>query len=169
MPIRSLLPWTRTERNLPIRRETEDAIITLRREMDRLFDDFFRSPFSLRPFEWFGSAWGEFSPCVDIQETDKAVEVYVDLPGMDEKDIQISLGDNILTISGEKKAEKEEKGKRYYHLERSYGSFYRSIPVPVEIDEDKAEATFDKGVLKVVLPKTAEAQKRAKKIPIKKV
>ena len=106
-------------------------------------------------------------PAVDIAETDKAYEITAELPGMDEKNIEVKFADGVLTIKGEKKEEKEEKKKDYYLSERSYGSFQRSFQVPDGVDTDKIEATFKKGVLTVTLPKSAEAQKAAKKIDVK--
>ena len=145
---------------------------SLRREIDRLFEDFNgslwparsrRSFFDMAPFS--GPAWA--APAVDFAETDKGYEVTAELPGMDEKDIEVKFADGVLTITGEKQDEKEEKKKDYYLHERSYGSFHRALQLPNGIDQDKIEATFNKGVLKVMLPKSAEAQKAEKKIAVK--
>ncbi len=106
-------------------------------------------------------------PAVDVTETDKAYEIAAELPGMDEKNIEVKLADGTLTIKGEKQEEKEEKKKDYYLQERSFGSFQRTFQVPDGVDTDKIEATFKKGVLTVTLPKTAEAQKAEKKIAVK--
>jgi HSP20 family protein len=130
--------------------------------MDHLFDDFFES-FGLTPFEPFGA----FSPRVDVSETDKEIKVSAELPGLDENDIEVSLARNLLTISGEKQEEAEDKGKNFYRMERSYGSFRRTIPLMVEVEADKIKAKFQKGVLTVTLPKTAEAQRQTRRIPIK--
>ena len=148
----------------------------LRREIDRLFDDFEwgswrlpspRSLFDVEPF-WRGEiGWGK-TPAVDIAETDKSYEITAELPGMDEKDIEVKLSNGTLTIKGEKHEEKEEKKKDYYLSERRYGSFQRSFTVPDGVDEDKIEAAFKSGVLTVSLPKTPEAQKKEKQIAIKK-
>ena len=104
---------------------------------------------------------------MDIAETDRAFEVTAELPGIDEKDVDISVADGVLTIRGEKKAESEEKAKNYHRIERAYGSFQRSLALPPTIDEDAIEATFRNGVLKLLLPKTAKALEKAKKIPVK--
>ncbi|RME79424.1 MAG: Hsp20/alpha crystallin family protein [Chloroflexi bacterium] len=160
MALKSLVPWK--SKNVPVRR-IEDPFLAFRREMDRLFDEFF-SGFGLTPFE---SQWGGFQPRVDVAETDKEIKVSAELPGLDENDIEVTLTDDVLTISGEKKEEKEDKGRNYYRMERSYGSFSRSIPLPCQVEQDKVEATFKKGVLTITLPKTAEAQKERKKIAIK--
>jgi HSP20 family protein len=131
--------------------------------MDSLFDNFFRG-FDLEPLE---SRFGTFAPHIDISESDKDITVSAELPGMDEKNIEVSLSDDMLTIKGEKKEEKEDKGKDYYRKERSYGSFSRTIPLRVEVQADKVDATFKKGVLTVTLPKSEKALKAAKKVAIK--
>ncbi len=147
----------------------------LRREVDRLFEDFdggvWRSPFrrslfDIEPFRRAEAAFGAL-PAVDVTETDKAYEITAELPGMDEKNIDVKLANGILTIKGEKQDEKEEKQKDYYMRERSYGSFERSFQVPDGVDGDKIEANFKKGVLTLTLPKSAEAQKAEKKITVK--
>jgi len=138
---------------------------SLRREIDRIFDEFdggfWRAP--LRRFE----AAFETLPAVDFTETDKAYEVTAELPGMDEKNIEVRLANRTLTIKGEKRDEKEETKKDYYMRERSFGSFQRILTVPEGIDSEKVEATFKKGVLTVTLPKTAEAQKAEKAVTVK--
>lgn len=135
--------------------------------MNRLFDDFFERPFGLSSYLGESDLMSDFAPRLDISDTDKEISIAAELPGLEPDDIHISLDRNMLTISGEKRAEEEEKDKRFYRVERSYGSFQRSIPLPDEIDEDKIDATFKRGVLKVKLPKTQAAQKRSKHIAIK--
>lgn len=146
----------------------------LRQEIDRLFEDFhrglWRSPFQRTLFDiepsWRrGLIWGT-APAVDFVEKDKEYEVAAELPGMDESNIELNFADGVLTIKGEKKEEKEEKKKDIYLSERRYGSFQRSLRVPEGVDADKIVASFKKGVLVVTLPKTPEAQKKAKKIAI---
>jgi len=148
---------------------------SLRREIDRLFDDFDgglrrsafgRSFLDVAPF-WRGELAWPAAPAVDLAETEKGYEVTAELPGMDEKNIEVKFADGVLTIKGEKQEEKEEKKKGYYLHERSFGSFHRALQVPAGVDSDKIEASFSKGVLTVILPKTAEAQKAEKKIAIK--
>jgi HSP20 family protein len=147
---------------------------TLRREVDRLFDDFddrvwrfpFRaSIFDIEPFWRREMSWSA-APAVDIAETDKAYEITAELPGMDEKNIEVKLVNGGLTIKGEKREEKEEKKKDYYLHERHFGAFERCFRVPEGVEADKVEAQFKKGVLKVTLPKSAAAQKPEKKIAI---
>ena len=149
---------------------------SLRREMDRLFDDFqlgsWRSPFSrslfdAEPFRRAEMSWGK-APAVDVVEKDKAYEITAELPGIAESDIDVKFSDGVLSIKGEKKEEKEEKEKDWHVSERRYGSFQRAFRVPDSIDADKIAATFKNGVLTVTLPKTPEATKKEKTIPIGK-
>ena len=148
---------------------------SLRREVDRLFEDFDRgswrfpfrrSVFDIEPFRGQEVSWGSV-PAVDVVETDEAYEVTADLPGMDEKNIEVTLVNGGLTIKGEKREEKEEKKKDYYLHERHFGSFERSFAVPEGVVMDKIEASFKKGVLTVTLPKKPGAQKPQKKIEVK--
>lgn len=165
MAIKDLIPWKR-KKEVPVRLEDEHPFASLQREMNRMFDNFFDPGFNLEPFGFGESRLGAFSPRINVAEKEKEVEVSVELPGMDKKDIDVAISNETLTIKGEKKEEKEEKKRGYYRMERSYGSFQRTIPLPVGIDEAKANAEFRKGVLTITLPKTKEAQKAAKKIPI---
>jgi HSP20 family protein len=132
--------------------------------VNQLFDDFFggRGDRSLAPF---GEGWGAFSPQVDLTETEDEIMISAELPGLSDEDIEVSLSGDVLTLSGEKKEEKEEKGKSYYRSERSYGSFRRAIPLPAEVDPEQVEAVFQKGVLTVSLSKTGKT--KAKKISVK--
>jgi HSP20 family protein len=144
---------------------------TLRREVDRLFDDFgsdfWRRPFrAISDFEPFSRKFA-LSPAVDIAESDKAYEITAELPGMDEKNIEVKVVNGALTIKGEKKDEKEEKTEDRYLSERRYGSFERYFQLPEGVDEAKIEASFKKGILTVTLPKKPEAQQPAKKIDVK--
>jgi HSP20 family protein len=160
--------------DIPSTTQAWTPFLSLRREIDRLFDDFdggfwrspFRSAFAVEPFGQRGMTWAA-TPAVDVVESEKAYEVSAELPGMDEKNIQVNLSNGNLTIKGEKQEEKEEEKKDYYLQERHFGSFERCFQVPEGVDANKIEATFNKGVLKVTLPKKAEAQKPEKKIEIK--
>ena len=161
MPKKNLVPTEK--KSVPAKREEYNPFSLLRQEMNTLFDNFFRG-FEIEPFKGRFSA---FSPSIDVKESDKEITVAAELPGMDDKDIEISLTKDSLSIKGQKKEEKEDKGKDYYRMERSYGSFSRSIALPSEIDMDKVKAEFKKGLLTVTLPKTAKAIKETKKIPVK--
>jgi HSP20 family protein len=136
----------------------------LQNRIDRMFDDFstgFRMP------AMFGDGDFDLTPSLDWHESDGQITVNAELPGVDEKDIDISVADQVLTISGEKRSEFERKEGDRFRSERSYGRFSRSISLPFAIDADKVEAKFDKGVLKLTIPKPAEARQQARKIPIK--
>ncbi len=144
----------------------------VKKEIDRLFDEF-REDFWRRPFRSlaaFERGWPKklvAAPAVDVSESEKAYEITAELPGMDKKNIEVNVVHGGITIKGEKKEETEEKKKDYYISERRYGSFERYFDLPDSVDADKIAATFKNGVLKVTLPKTAEAQKAAKKIEVK--
>ena len=136
---------------------------SLHREIDRLFED-------------FGKGWPRLSFDVksdvldiatDVTESDKDYRIAAEIPGMDERDVEVTVASGVLTMKGEKKEEYEETKKDFYRSERSYGAFQRSFRLPEDIDPDKIEASLKKGVLTVVLPKTAEAQKKARKVEIK--
>ena len=145
-----------------------------RREIDRLFEDFGRSFWqpSRRSFFAAPPLWGRektwgTAPAVDVVESEKAYEIKAEMPGMDEKNIEVKVANGNLTIKGEKQEEKEEKRKDYYLRERKFGSFERSFSIPEGVDTDKIEAAFKNGVLNVTLPKKPEAQKPAKNIEVK--
>lgn len=165
MAFRALMPFNRGTSLTPQQR-SGDPFLNFRQEMDRLFDDFFSGTGLAR----FTGEEGRLVPNIDVCETDNSLQVIAELPGVDEKDIDVELNNDVLTIRGEKRANREEKdeGKDYHLVERSYGSFARSIRLPFDVDEDKVDASFDKGVLTVTLPKPAEAQQKTKKISVKK-
>jgi HSP20 family protein len=164
--IKDLVPAGQGKEAPPARREEEYPLYSLQREVNRLFDDFFRG-FDMRPFRMAEEKWSGFTPKMDLEETDKEYRITAELPGMEEKDVEVLLTGNSLTLKGEKKEEKEEKGQSFYHMERSYGSFHRTVPLPEGIDLKKVDADFKNGVLTVKLPKTVEAKTKSKKIPIK--
>jgi HSP20 family protein len=145
----SLIPW-----------RDRGEVGQLRTEMDRLFDRFFdwdTSPVTIKEGQWV--------PSVDVSETGKKVIVKSEIPGLDPKDIDISVNGNRMTLRGERKHEHEEKGESFHRVERSYGAFYREIGLPAEVDSSKAEATYKDGVLTVKLKKTKESS--TKRIEVK--
>lgn len=163
MKIRDLVPWKEREA-VPVRLEEGHPFYGLQREINRMFDEFGHG-FEL-PTLWRGERM--FTPQVDVVETDTTIQVTAELPGMKQEDIELTLVHDILTIKGEKKEEKEEKKRDYYRIERKYGSFSRSIPLPSDVvDNEKVEAAFADGVLTITLPKLPEAQAVSKQIPIK--
>ena len=140
----------------------------LRRQINHLFNDLpsWKKPTDFEPFERLFSGVAAI-PAVDLVERENEYAITAELPGLDDKNVEIKLSNGTLTISGEKKDEREEKEKDYYFAERRYGSFKRAFRVPEGVDTEKIEAAFDKGVLTIRLPKTEEAQKAEKKIEIK--
>ncbi len=154
MNLKSLIPVGRSGN---VARQDFHPFANLHRELDRMLEEFGRGLPS------FGAR--DLMPATDVVESDKEIEITAELPGLEEKDVQINLSDNILTIRGEKKAEKEEKDKNYRLIERSYGSFSRTLEVPSGVDANAIKATIANGVLKVTVPKPAPAQ--AKKIEVK--
>ncbi|MBF0457575.1 MAG: Hsp20/alpha crystallin family protein [Nitrospirae bacterium] len=164
MKLKDLVPWRTGSGNVPVRREDANNPFTaLQRQVNDVFNGFFRG-FDMDPF--FGGGMG-FNPSVNVLETDAEIKVTAELPGMDEHDIDVSLTKDTLTLKGQKKEEKEDKGTNYYHMERSYGSFVRTIPLMCAIDDAMVEAEFKKGILTIRLPKTPEAVKDTKKVTIK--
>jgi len=159
MALRSLIPIGR-ERGVA---RFAEPFTSLQREIDRLFDDFTRG--------WPTMGWpaadrtAELMPSMDVAETDKEIEITAELPGLEEKDVQVNVADNVLTIKGEKKSEKEQKEKDYRMFERSYGSFSRTLELPAGINPDNIKASLANGVLKVTVPKPAPAQ--VKKVEVK--
>jgi len=134
---------------------------SMRRDMDRFWDSFFEGGRRKRSEEA-----GEWLPSLDVSETKNDLVVKAELPGIDPKDIDISLNEGILTIKGERKQEKEEKEENYHLIERSYGSFTRSFRLPREVKSEKISASYKDGVLKVTLPKSEEAKKKEIKIRV---
>jgi HSP20 family protein len=143
----------------------EHPLTALRREVDRLFDNFLGS-FRLPAFKTEPLGIDVAAPRVDLSEDDKAFHLVAEIPGMTKDDIQVTLSGNLLSISGEKKVEKEEKGKTFHRQERSYGSFRRSMSLPEEVDTDKVAATYKDGVLSVDLPKLAGPAASRKRVSI---
>jgi HSP20 family protein len=162
----------KTEKSSTPPTQTLNPFESLRREIDRLFDDVgggvWRSPFRSSVFDAV-PFWGRqaTAPAVDFTDNEKAYEITAELPGIDEKNVEVKVANGVLTIKGEKHEEKEEKKKDYYLRERNFGSFERAFQLPDGVDGDKIEANFKKGVLTVTLPKKPEAQKAGKTIDVK--
>lgn len=162
----SLTPWRERFGLRHGEREQEHPLDVFYRDFNQLFGNLWRD-YELPMLGRYEMPFGAMTPVMDVTEDEDRFHIAVELPGMDEKDVEIVLSDNVLTIKGEKMMESKEAEKPRAYMERSYGSFRRSIPLGVEIATDKIEATFDKGVLTIHLPKTAEAKKAYKKIPIR--
>lgn len=162
----SLIPW-REKRQAPARQDDYlDPFAGFRREIDRVFDDFFRD-FTSPAFRAANGTWGAVTPLVDVTETDKEVVITAELPGLDEKDFEVTLVGDVLTIRGEKKDEREQKNGDGYYMERRFGAFSRSLRLPFEAADDTVEASFDKGLLTVRIPKPADVQNAVRKIDVK--
>ena len=165
MNMRDLIPWSRAESKAPALYRDSDPFMALHREVNRLFDDVFRG------FDQFGhvpslaASWGNWGwPNVEVAETDKEIRVTVELPGLEEKDVEVTLDDDVLTLRGEKRSEAEDKGRQF--SERYYGHFERRISLGTEVDEERIEARFKNGVLTITMPKTERAQSKARRIAI---
>ena len=162
MDFKSLVPWRNNKSQAPATREDFfDPFVTFRREMDRMFDDFFGG--NGRSLQGVQS----LTPVLDIDETEKDMVITAELPGVTEKDVEVNLTGDVLTIRGEKKAEHEEKNGNSYYMERRFGSFARSVRLPFEVKDQEVEAKFNNGVLTVRLPKPAEMQKAVRRIEVK--
>ena len=161
MGVRDLIPWTKGQQ-LSTGHETFDPFFTLHREMNRLFDDIFRefSPLG-RPSPLMEGRFGW--PRLELSETDKTVTVSAELPGLSDKDVQVEIANGILSIRGEKKAERSDESK--FVSERYYGSFQRQMPLE-GVEEDKAQADFKNGVLTVTIPKSEQSNRNVKRIAI---
>jgi HSP20 family protein len=156
--MRSLIPWRRRE----VAASPETSVDLFRKEMDDLFSDFFGGTW------WPERAWTRrFAPAFDLSETETEFLVKAELPGVDPKAVEVNLMGNVLTIKGEKREEKEEKGESMHTVERSFGSFSRSFRLPTDVVEDKVEAVLKDGVLSMKLPKAESAKKKNIKIDVK--
>ncbi|NPD14937.1 Hsp20/alpha crystallin family protein [Xinfangfangia sp. D13-10-4-6] len=173
------LPWWRSRESqqpaqwresTPAREESGDPFVSFHREVDRLFDDFFRSfgirlpSFSGNGAGWATPAWGATWPSVEIAETDTAIRVTAELPGLEEKDVEVLFEDGLLTLRGEKSSTTEDRERHF--SERVYGRFERHIPLPPGIDENAIEAGFRNGVLTVTLPRTEASRAQVRRIPL---
>ena len=161
--LKALVPSRNNKAQTPaVREDYFDPFVTFRREMDRMFDHFFDG------FNGRGSnGAGAIAPAIDLDETDKEMVVTAELPGVSEKDIEVSLAGDMLTIKGEKKTETEEKKGNSTYTERRYGSFARSLRLPFEVKDEQVDAKFKDGVLTVRLPKPAEMQSQVRRIEVK--
>lgn len=160
MQIKDLIPWARKDHAPEPKNDDQNPIASLQREMNRVFESFWTRAGDL---DW---PWAGGDAKSDVVETGDSVEVSIELPGMEMKDIEVSVTDDMLTVKGEKKVERQEEKKGYYLSERSYGAIYRTIPLPPGVDGEKAEASFKNGVLTIKLPQTPEARAKVKRIEV---
>jgi HSP20 family protein len=160
----SLIPW-REKSNLPTRQDDRfDPFVSFRREVDRMFDDFFSGSFPSLPAAYGSPA---VNPTIDVEDKEKELVVTAELPGLDSKDFEVTLSGDVLTITGEKKDTREEKQGGGHYVERRFGAFARSVRLPFEAGDQKVEADYDKGVLTIRVPKPAELTKAARRIEVK--
>jgi HSP20 family protein len=164
MDFRSMVPFGGADL---ARRGDGDPFQAFRRDFDRMVENMFQGA---SPTRWPGGAGAGAGVDLklDIGESEKEIKVRAELPGVEEKDVEVMLADDLLTIKGEKRVEEERKEENHHVVERSYGSFARSLRLPRGIDPSTVRASFDKGVLTVVLPKPAEVQQKTRKIEIGK-
>jgi HSP20 family protein len=163
MNTKSLIPWRKSNNQLAARQGELEPFLRLRQDIDQMFDGMLS--------DWTGGMnlfdrTQTFMPIVDVHETAKEIRVTAELPGLEEKNLEVSLLDRALYIKGEKREEHEEEKGDVYRCERQYGAFQRVIELPAEVDADKIKASFKKGVLKVTLLKTEEAQSNRRVIPL---
>jgi HSP20 family protein len=165
MAFGSLTPFTRRSR-APRGAGEDNPFLSLRQEMDRMFDDFARG----WPLAEGMTSNGVLSPKVDVSETEEGLEITAELPGVEEKDIDLDLADDVLTLKAEHAIEREdeekEKGRRYHVVERAQGAFMRQFALPFEVDADKVKAKFKNGVLTVSVPRAASAEKPVRRIKV---
>jgi HSP20 family protein len=166
MNMRDLIPWGRGSSTAPsvYRELQQNPFLALHREVNRLFDDMLRGFDAPAPSFGRLSSWNGSWPSVEVSETDKELRLVAEMPGLDQKDVEVLLEDGVLILRGEKRAETEDKDRQF--SERFYGRFERRIPLGSEIEEDKVTAAFNNGVLTVTLPKSEKAQTKAKRIAI---
>ena len=162
MSLGSLIPWREKAQAPATRDEFYDPFVAFRRDIDRMFDDFFGG----RGLAPFGGS-NAITPTVDVADNDKELVITAELPGLDEKDFEVTLAGDVLTIKGEKKAETENRRGSGYYVERRFGSFARSLRLPFDVNGEQVEAKYDKGVLTVKVPKPAEAQREVRRIEVK--
>lgn len=158
---KALVPWKSRSEVPATRNDSFDPFVAFRREVDRVFEDFFSGSRT-------GLAtWQNVAPAIGIEETDNELVITAELPGVSEKDIEVSLSGDVLTVRGEKKAEHEQRHGDGYYTERRFGSFVRSVRLPFEAKDGDVSATFKDGVLTIQVPKPAELQKPIRRIEVK--
>lgn len=166
MNVRDLIPWGRGNSQAPTiyREENGNPFLSLHREINRVFDDMFRDFDGRFPTAGSLSSFNVGWPSLEISETDKELKVSAEMPGLEEKDVEVLLDDGVLTVRGEKKSESHDKDRHF--SEHYYGRFERRIPIDREIKEEEVSASFKNGVLTITLPKTEQAQSQVKRIAI---
>jgi HSP20 family protein len=166
MDFKSLIPWREKSQTPANQEDFFDPMVTFRREVDRMFDDFLNG-FGRSTLRSMANGWQGVTPVIDVAETEKDMVITAELPGVSEREVEVTLAGDILTIKGEKKAEQEQKNGDATYVERRFGSFSRSLRLPFEVKDEKVDAKYDKGVLTIRVPKPAEIQNAVRRIEVK--
>ena len=165
---KALVPWRDKSQTPAPREEYPDPFLAFRREVDRMFDDFFSGSGPRSVGSSFGS-WSTPTLNIDLTENEKEIVVIAEMPGLDDKDFEVTVSGDLLTLKGEKKAEHEQKNGDSYYMERRFGSFSRSVRLPFEVKDETVDARYEKGVLTVRIPKPANMQRQARRIEVRTV
>jgi HSP20 family protein len=162
---KALVPWRDKSQTPAPRDEYHDPFLAFRREVDRIFDDFF-SGFGRRAVGSPFGPWSTATPSMDLTDNEKEIVVTAEMPGLDEKDFEVTVSGDLLTLKGEKKDENEHRNGDAYYMERRFGSFSRSVRLPFEVKDEKVDARYEKGVLTIRVPKPADLQRQARRIDV---
>jgi HSP20 family protein len=168
MSIRDLIPWKRERHDVATRTERADPVLAFQSDVNRIFEDFFDSVGSTILGRRGLPGFGVEEPKIEVSETDKEVAIEVELPGVDEDDVDVSLADGLLSIRAEKERAQEKKERDYVLRERSYGLIERAVPLPEDLDLDSAKARFKNGLLVVSIPKSEKARAAVKRIAVQR-
>ena len=162
---KALVPWRDKSQTPAPRDEYHDPFLAFRREVDRMFDDIF-SGFGRRAVGSPFGPWSTATPSMDLTDNEKEIVVTAEMPGLDEKDFEVTVSGDLLTLKGEKKDENEHRNGDAYYMERRFGSFSRSVRLPFEVKDEKVDARYEKGVLTIRVPKPADLQRQARRIDV---
>jgi HSP20 family protein len=165
MNLGALVPWRDKSQVAAHRDDFYDPFVTFRREVDRMFDDFFGSIGTNAAQHWSGRLG--VVPTVDVTDAETEIVVTAELPGLDENDFEVTVAGDLLTIKGQKKEESENRNGGAYYVERRFGSFSRSLRLPFIVEDGQIDAKYDKGVLTIRVPKPAQAQRQVRRIEVK--
>jgi HSP20 family protein len=166
--VKALVPWRDKSQPPAPREDYDDPFLSFRREVDRMFDDFFAG-FGRRAVGAPFGSWRTPMPSMDLTQNDKEIVVTADMPGLDDKDFEVMVSGDLLTLKGEKRAEHDHRNGDAYHMERRFGSFSRSVRLPFEVKDEKVDARYEKGVLTIRVPKPADMQRQARRIEVRTV
>jgi HSP20 family protein len=165
---KALVPWRDKSQTPATRDDLHDPFFSFRQHVDRMFDDFFNG-FGRRAVGSPSASWAAPTPSLDLTETEKEIVVTAEMPGLDDKDFEVNVSGDILTLKGEKKAEHEHRNGDAHYMERRFGSFSRSVRLPFEVQDEKVDARYEKGVLTIRVPKPADMQRQVRRIEVRTV